>query len=71
MPRPMATPRGERARCGFCLQSYRLEHEVRCAFCDRPVCPLCVERTAARVELTCPECDAEERRAESAPEAYG
>lgn len=44
-------------RCGFCLQGYSVEVEVRCVACDEPGCPHCVVRVRARPgRLLCPSC---------------
>ncbi len=50
---------GERDLCGFCLQVYVVELEVRCVGCDRAVCPMCVVRLEVSAEMLCPECGAE------------
>ena len=42
--------------CGFCLQVYAYEMEVRCGLCDRGVCPCCVRVTGGRIVL-CPDCE--------------
>lgn len=50
---------GGGATCGFCLQSYVLELEIRCVDCDRPMCPWCAATITERIELVCDECGAE------------
>lgn len=42
------------ARCEFCEGEYSVQLEVRCAVCERPLCPLCATR--ARSSFHCPEC---------------
>jgi hypothetical protein len=40
--------------CSPCGQAYAYQTEFRCAFCDGPICPFCVETMS--VEIACPEC---------------
>jgi hypothetical protein len=47
-----------REQCGFCLQLYVYELELRCWECDRPLCPCCVGARSPG-DVTCPECRAE------------
>lgn len=42
--------------CGFCLQTYCYELEVRCVACDEPICPFCVAVHRLLAERTCPGC---------------
>lgn len=37
--------------CPLCLQSYAYEMEIRCEFCDEPLCPCCADGKRA-----CPDC---------------
>ena len=41
--------------CSPCGQTYAYQTEYRCAFCDGPICALCVETTVS-LEFFCPEC---------------
>ena len=41
--------------CSPCGQTYAYQTEFRCAFCDGPLCPMCVELTVA-TEFACPGC---------------
>jgi hypothetical protein len=49
----------ETERCGFCLQTYVYEVQVRCADCDLPMCPFCVVRARAG-RVTCRDCGPDE-----------
>ncbi len=44
-----------REQCGFCLQLYVYELELRCWECDRPLCPCCLGSRSPG-EVTCPNC---------------
>jgi hypothetical protein len=53
------------AWCGFCWQGYPWELHVACVACDRPVCPLCIQRQRqddheAGPGHWCPDCVAED-----------
>lgn len=43
-------------QCGWCLQSYALEVEYRCDYCDEPVCPDCVVEISVKKLVLCGPC---------------
>jgi hypothetical protein len=50
----------EAEACPCCFGFYAYEIEVRCADCDKPMCPLCAV-SGRRIEVhVCVECGAEE-----------
>lgn len=42
------------ATCDFCLRAFHEETACYCAYCDRPVCPLCI--VVIRQFVICPQC---------------
>ena len=57
--------------CLFCFQFYVVEMEVRCPFCDRPLCPACRDSAREAGAETCADCrreEADENAARVAPE---
>jgi hypothetical protein len=47
-------------QCPFCLARYAWEAEIRCAFCDGPGCPPCMQSETVAVQTVCPACADEE-----------
>jgi hypothetical protein len=41
--------------CGTCGHAFAYQTEFYCGFCDRAVCAICIEQTAA-MELICQDC---------------
>ena len=42
--------------CQFCMQTFCYEVGYHCVYCDRPICPACVEARFESRDTACPEC---------------
>jgi hypothetical protein len=45
--------------CQFCLRTFHYEAGYHCTYCDRPICPACVEECFDSRDTLCPECHEE------------
>lgn len=50
-------PSAEAEECSFCLGLYAYELQVRCADCDRPMCPVCAVSVRRREVRICFDCE--------------
>ena len=42
--------------CQFCMHTFYYEAGYHCIYCDRPICPACVEARFESRDTACPEC---------------
>lgn len=45
--------------CQFCQRAFYYETGFHCVYCDRPICPACVETRFVTRTTLCPECHAD------------